>query len=547
MDSEQTRNFNERLSQWVANQGFWFQVRYSMSGTGLKGRAMVHLMRLGFRLMIFLLVVAAGSWVYLLKRTDSVRFREQLRQGLQDGLSASELEVRGGTRVQGRLELNRLAAEGDHQTFFSSLEARNIECKMGLLDGLLGVWQPGVVSIAKLDLDLRAGADDAESARLWGEAWFRESDKFEISGFDVAEANLRWGYSERTEGAIEGSALSMQRSETGWRLTFRGGRFQQNWLSELEIVNLVVLSDREGLVCETAEFKRKEGTVDFAGLRVVGGERPQVEGTVRIRHLDLAEILPPAPKRFVEGTLSGDFRVFGSTNSADGIGFEGLVTLDGTDVITLREQIYLLKALSVVDYSRNYHRVDFREGSFQLKTIASGMELTEMKLKADNQFSLEGELKVRLPTNEEVQTAMAQGPGGDPSPIFAGDDLASEGREAAKTESALTLRRAAQEARRIKEGLQNSDSLSLFDRLELNSGMRRLQSHASERLSRMLRYEGELQITIPGDAFERGPKLQERYPVDPATGRIPIAVPIAGYHYELTVKQAEEIYVQGQR
>jgi hypothetical protein len=42
MESEQSQNFNERLSQWVANQGFWFQIRYSMTGytteLGLRAR-----------------------------------------------------------------------------------------------------------------------------------------------------------------------------------------------------------------------------------------------------------------------------------------------------------------------------------------------------------------------------------------------------------------------------------------------------------------------------------------------------------------------------
>ena len=41
METEQLQNFNERLSQWVANQGFWFQVRYSMSGTGMERGAVI--------------------------------------------------------------------------------------------------------------------------------------------------------------------------------------------------------------------------------------------------------------------------------------------------------------------------------------------------------------------------------------------------------------------------------------------------------------------------------------------------------------------------
>jgi hypothetical protein len=37
------------------------------------------------------------------------------------------------------------------------------------------------------------------------------------------------------------------------------------------------------------------------------------------------------------------------------------------------------------------------------------------------------------------------------------------------------------------------------------------------------------------------------YPPDPNNGRIPLNVPIEGHLYELTLKQAEEIYQLGQR
>ena len=288
-------------------------------------------------------------------------------------------------------------------------------------------------------------------------------------------------------------------------------------------------------------MKQGKATVDFSGLRLIGGERPLVQGTVKIRNLVLEQILPSALLNFMEGSFSGDFRVFGSTNSADGVGFEGQVVLDGKDSITLREQIPLLKALSVVDYARKYHRVDFHEGSFQLKTIHGGLELSDIKLKADELMTLEGKMNVRLPTQEEIQAVTAKGAGTDVSPLFAGDD------KTAQMESSFTLKRAAQEARRIKEGTQNAESLSLFDRLGMGIEMRRLQSQAAERMSRILRYEGELRLTLIGDAFERGRELQARYPVDSATGRIPLSVPIEGSIYELTLKQAEAIYQQGQR
>lgn len=547
MESEQLQNFNERLSQWVANQGFWFQLRYSMAGSGMRGRAMFHLLKMGFRLLIFLTVVAVGVTIYLMKRTESPRFQTAFQENLKEAFSASELEMREFNHLQGQMEINRLAAEGGSDTFFTAMEARNIRCKMNLVDGIVGIWKPGIISVSRLDMELRAGTDDAESARKLSEAVFRRSAKVDVNSFEVADATFRWGFSERTQGAIDSSDLKAQRNDNGWRLSFKGGTFSQNWLKGLKIINLVVVCEPDGLYFEKAELQEGAGTVDFSGLRLKAGERPELNGVVRIRNLDIEGILPPALRTFVEGSFSGDFKVFGSTNTSDGVGFEGQVLMDGKDVISLRERIHILKALSVVDFSRNYHRVDFREGSFMLKTHRGGLQVSEIKLKAEDLFTMEGAIGVRLPTDKEVQDAVAQGTAYDNSPIFAAEDEEAERATARKTESDFSLKRAALEAKRVQEGQQSMDSMTLFDRLGLTLEMRRLQTQASERISRMLRYEGGVVITIPGDAFERATRLQALYPADRSTGRVPMRVPIEGNLYDLTLKQAEDIYQQGQR
>lgn len=547
METEQIDDFNERLSHWVASQGFWFQVRYSMAGSGVKGQALFHLLRMSFRLLVFLLVGAVVAWIYLEKRTDTERFKESMEQQLKDALSATDLEVKAGGRHQGQFEIPRLAAEGGNETFFTSLEARNISCKMGLLDGVAGIWKPGTISISRLNIDLRAGADDAESARKLAEVLFRKSGKVDVSAFEVKDATLRWGYSERTQGSIESSAMKVLRTETGWRLSFRGGLFYQNWLRGLEIVDLVVACDPNGLVFESAELKQGGGTVDFSGLRITGGALPRVQGIAKIKDLDLDSILPDALHSFVEGSISSDLRVFGSTNTTDGVGFEGQVLMDGTDWVSLRERLHLLKALSVVDYSRTYHRVDFREGSFHMKTVRGGLELTNVDLKAEDLFTLDGRMTVRLPTEKEIRESVARGSTSSSSPWTGGEDDQADSRNRPETKSDFSLKRAALEAQQSKEGNLGPGASGLFDRLGLSAEMRRLQDQASDRLSRMLRYEGMFRITIPHDAFERAPRLQELYPVNPASNRIPIRVPIEGDLYELTLKQAEELYQLGRR
>ncbi len=541
MEAEQSQNFNERLSQWVASQGFWFQVRYSMSGSGSKGTALFQLLSMGLRLLLFLLVAAIGVWVYLIKRVDRPAFQEAFRTSLESGLSASQSQMKGFAHMQGQMSISRLACEGGDTTFFSSLEARNIRCKMGILEDFRGQWDPETIEISRVDMELRAGADDAESAHKISEALFKKFPKTMLSSFEISDTTLRWGYSERTQGSIEGSTLKMMRSDGVIKLVFRGGTFSQNWLKKLEIVNLMVVCDPEGITFEKAEFRRGAATVDMSGMKIAGGERPAVQGVAKIRNLSLEHILPSAFRNFVEGTLSGDFQVFGSTNTSEGIGFKGLVSLDGQDVITLRERIHLLKALSIVDFSRNYHRVDFREGSFRMKTSGGGMEITDVKLKADELFTMDGAMRVRLPTAEETKAAVEQNAKGG-APIFSTEDGETEEIGMKNDTADFTLKRAALEAKRIKEGSQSEGSVSLFDRLGLSYEMRRIEEQASERLSRMLHYEGGFKISIPADAFENAPKLSASFPVDPITRRIPITVPIAGGLYEITLKQGENIY-----
>lgn len=548
MESEQSQNFNDRLSQWVANQGFWFQIRYSMSGNGMKGAATYHILRLGSRLLVFLLIAIAGYWIYLIKRTESADYRDEIRLAMQGGLSGDESEIDGFSETQGQLTISRFSCEGGSGTFFSNLEARNIRAKKGLLDGMTGIWNPGTVSIFRLDMDLRAGADDEDSAQKISDSLFKTFDTIDLNNIEVADASIRWGYSERTRGAIVDSVMKVQRLDNGLKLQFQGGTFSQNWLRRLEIVDLVINCDREGIVFEKAEFRQGGGTVDFSGLRVLGGERPSIKGLAKIRSIDIENLVPVALRSFVQGAISGDFQVSGSTNTTEGVGFDGMVTMNGQDVVTLRERIYLFKALSVVDYVRNYYRADFREGSFELKTGGGGMTISNLSLQAGDLLTLDGEMKVRPPTEEEsrVDTTRAKNSGG--APLFAvGDEEENDLQVERDADADFTLRRAAQEARREGSKEELDANKAVIDRLGMNQELRRLADQASERLSKTLRYEGEFKISLLPDAFDRAAKLAAQYPVDLNTGRIPITVPVEGSIYDITLKQAEEIYQQGSR
>ncbi len=215
--------------------------------------------RLATRLMVFLLIAAAAGWIFLINQSNSGSYSEEVSTALKESLKAEEIELKGLVREQGEFYIGRLAMSGGEDTFFTVMEASSLKCKMRLFDTFKKAWDPGAITISRLDLGLRAGADSSKAAESMADVLFQKSGKMKLSTIVVNDTSLRWGYSERTRGSILGSKMRARRIPDGWRLRFRGGTFTQNWLKRLEIVELDVVFGREGIVFEKAVFKKDQG------------------------------------------------------------------------------------------------------------------------------------------------------------------------------------------------------------------------------------------------------------------------------------------------
>lgn len=535
MESERTQNFNERLNQWVASQGFWFQLRHSL---GRKANS-AGILTMGLRLFLFLLVVVLGGFIYLIKRTDGEGFAKRLQTSILSDIGAKGGTVHGFQRTQGKMVISRFEAVGEKGSFFTELEARNIGCRMNLVDGLVGRWDTGTVTVGQLDIDLRAGAQDAESADQLGAALLKSRPDLNITSIQVDNATVSWGYTSLTKGIIRGSHLQITPSESGWRLQFTNGTFSQNWLRDLQIEQIVVSCSSKGVFLEKALLKKGDGTLSLGGLSVKGAEKTVVDGTAVMRNLPLEAILPEALESFAEGSISGTFKVTGSTNSRDGIGFEGKVELGDKDEIVLRDRIHLLRALTVVDVFNNYRRVNFRTGSFGLKSGGGTVTFSDVALKADSLMTLDGNLKVRQPTEKEKAATLER-------------KLAAEHKKDEKVASAepeFNLTRAGKEAQKDKNRAtgKNQGVGEDQDRYEIRVASREEEARLAEKLVDFLHYEGEFTVTLPPDAFQSAEKLASEFPKNPQTGRITMRVPVEGGLYDVTLKQADEIYQKGKR
>ncbi len=535
-DSEQWQNFNDRLSHWISKQGFWFQLRHSLPRAGQTGVFMVHFVNLILRLGLFLLITGI-IYTYVVKLTGEEKFKENLTKEFHEKFSAKEVEIGSVNRGRGKFIIARLGMIDDQNSFFRALELSNLACNRDFFVDFGKTWKPGIVEISKVNILLRAGADTDESAGKIGDVLFQDLGNLKPDAIHVLNMSLKWGYTERSSGSIDGSKMKAVPVSDGWRLSFRGGSFSQNWLKKLQIEELDVLITRKGIQFEKAVFSKNGGTLVLNQLEIEAGHRPLVSGQMKMKGLDISSMVPLVARAYVEGKISGDFDVSGSTNSSDGIGIDGVVKLEEGDVITLRDKVPLLRALSVVDSSSAYHRVDFRTGSFQLEMLGKGLEISDAKLFADNTMSLSGEMLVRKPKSDE-ELALDDG-----SEFFGNiiiDDQLSGDLD-------LSLPEAEEIINRNNKKMQTNEDYSLFEKLSTIRESRLVRQFESERLSRSYRYEGNFNLTLMSTVFDRAPELKKTFPAISETGRIPITVPIKGLLYEVTDDIANTLYEKGWR
>lgn len=497
---------------------------------------MFHFVHLSLRLLLFLLV-ALGVWVFTVKMTGEQKFVAGISEVFRQKFAADEIEIQGVKRERGKFTVHRLAMIDDRGSFFRGLEISNLICQRDFFVDFGKNWKPGIVEITKVNLSLRAGTDTDQDAQAIGDIIFQDMGSRRPDAIHVANISIRWGYNERSRGSISGSQMIAKPLTDGWRLSFRGGEFSQNWLKKLQIEELDMVVTRSGIRFDQAIFSKDGGSVVLEDLLVVAGQRPKISGQMKLRGIGITSMLPGVARAYVEGKISGDFKISGSTNTTDGLTFDGEVSLQEGDVITLRDRVPLLRALSAVDSGHIYRRVDFRIGSFRMRMQGKGLQLSGVKLFADDTMTLNGDLFVRKPKSDEELVL-------DDGSEFFGEIVTSDESAA---DMDISLSEAGGISNRNEIGFDIQGDKSLFGKLAELRQTRRVREFEAEKLTRSYRYEGEFKVSLMKSAFDRAPALKEAYPVDPDTGRILISAPIEGVLYEVTSDIANEIYEKGRR
>lgn len=546
MDPESTQLFNDRLAQWVSRQGFWFQLRYSMAG-GSKTMVTFHVLRLMARAAIFVVILAIIGLFVLVKRADSQAFKINLRSAIVAGLGCDSGIMRQFSRTQNKASITHLTLEGGERSFFSSLEATGIQFRMGLLDGVIGRWDAKSINVDRLSMSLKAGAESEDEAKVLEEALFHSYDQFLFQSIEVKNASFNWGYSARTKGSINQSNLLVLRENEGWRLRFSGGTFQQNWMRNLQIDELVLLCRKGQLVVESAKFHSGTGSVRFENVVMTGGLRPAFSGNIIFESLPIEQILQDSFTKLLEGTISGDVKIGGSTNSSDGVTMTGRVALNERDQIIVRGQLPILNTLAMLSPSGSYRKTVFKEGYFSVSTKSGVLRVDNIQLTAPGQMDLKGAFEVRPPTQVEIDEALKRGK------ITA--DMAA-GLGAAVVENTVDIEKPKNDEIKLKDAAkmaakENKNSTAFIDDdievgvpFQAESIIQEMQNKTANKLAELQLYSGSLQMILPMSAFPVNSPVMMGYAKNPNGETVTLPLSLSGNVFEITQTLAEDLLLR---
>jgi hypothetical protein len=155
-------------------------------------------------------------------------------------------------------------------------------------------------------------------------------------------------------------------------------------------------------------------------------------------------------------------------------------------------------------------------------------------------MEVQGRITVKRPASEELEGRFGVEGSGMGSLV----GPSQEQSEALK----MSLRAAAEAAKSSEDadaeeaGPVDPEDVEFFDDIAQE---RRLRRDAMDRARNLYVFNGGVRVLIPGDAFQRSRELRERFPIDQASGRIGIDVPLEGTLSNITFDLAQQILSRG--
>ena len=508
VDEQRLRSYQSRITNWIGRQGLLFQLRYFhlRSRGSLWGGLLGLLLALASVSLVALVLGFVGIKIY--QKTGL--FVEKLERSVAESLGAEEIRTAGFSRQGGRGNFLRLSLTGGENSFFEEGTIVGLKAEMPFLVGVGSDWAPENVTIESADFSLKAGGRQREMEQAMA-GIMKSLGDFPLQRIRISELSCEWGYSKLTFGGFYKTRFEAVRDGKGWAISLKGGHFRQNWIGPFAVKEGSLKVGPEGIRVDSLVLAVEEGRLELAGG--IGGplETPTFDLKGNFSHLPVAEMfdLEGVKKElFIEGTVSGELKVTGSTNRK--IETEGRVVLQEGDEVRIRDQWRLLRALSAVARDGTYLRMTFGTGSFDFKSGGARCEVTNIDLSADRAGRLTGDFSSRLPSQEEAARYL------DIKLTDGFSKSLTDKLSAQKLEDdRLSIRRRVRGEDEefgidLDLGIEDETESSLQERSEELTGFR-LQREMS-----LPRFTGSLKLAVPGRILADNAEVLQAYPADEA-------------------------------
>ena len=518
-EKERLRDYQKRVADWISNQGVFFQLRYA--GTVGAGSILKQLGSLFAKLIIGLVFVAAVGYFLLQKHFESASYSEKIEGDLASAFGTSEIKSKGFSRARGSAVYEDLRLEDGEESFFYKAKLEGLSAPIAFLTGLTTTWSPDTVAMSEAQFYLKSGGEDEEMEKAY--AGILESlTEGKLSSITINNFSCDWGYSKLTYGKIVNSRLKADRQDGEWVISLEGGSYQQNWLRDFEIIEGLLKVDETGLEVVSLVLEKDNGGLNLSGS--VGGPigQPTFDLNGSFKNLAVEKLFSVdgcIVREFVEGYISGDLNISGSSNSA--VKLEGTASPAVMKPLTIRERWPILRAISIIDTQRTFRRIDFQEGSFDFTTGEASLSLTNINLISNDTAQLKGALTTKLPSQSEaaesLKITLTSGFSNDMTDTSAARKLEDD-RLSLQNEIRL------EEFNDTSQIGQSIKDENLGD-IEVVLNTRELEELQMREEMNRHRINGELQLSVPKSAFNGNSYLSKIYKAD-ETGWRWITIPL---------------------
>lgn len=531
-EQEKLKDYENRVADWIGNQGILFQLRYAR--TIGANSILKQLGSLIVKFAIVLVLVAGVGYLLLTQHFKGEAYEAEIQGSIEEALGLQGLEVKGFARARGNGGFHRLQLDGGEESFFYHAKIMDLNAPFTYSTGVTTAWKPSSLKMARAQFHFKAGGTVAEMEDAYSvvlESLAGEG----VTSILIEDFSCDWGYSKLTYGRIGQARLRANLNDGKWNIILTGGTYQQNWLCDFAIAEGHLILDGDGIEVVSLKMAQDNGELELVGK--IGGPLDMPEFNLSGAFKDLAienmlTVSGETTREFIEGLISGDLKISGSTNRR--IQIDGSVALSKTNSLTIRERWPILKAVSIMDTQRTFRRVDFTEGSFQFSTENGNLAVSDINLVAADTAILKGSFVTRLPDQEEaakfLEITLTEGFSSDATDTSVSQkledermslrDILREGNQVDDVYPDRSLSRSSQDEEAVLSG-QAPDELLL--RAEMCNHW----------------VDGGLELGVPASSFAEHARLSEAYPADEAGWRW-IEIELADTHFTDISKMANE-------